>query len=242
MDDLARRHQIHGVQPVLPVPDVATAVDWFCRTLGFALDFVLGEPPEYARVKLGDRSWGDPVYIHLRATAETLRAGGSEIRLHAAHDIDALFQHVRAGGAEIMEPPTDRPWGLREFIVLAPGGHEIVIGQPLDEPLPEARPRAVIAAYRPRPGCDEALEQLVRAHVPGLQRMGLATDRAALIMRAADGTLVEAFEWASAAAIDTAHRHPEVQAMWERFDTLCEHRCLKDLAEAQGLFAEFTSV
>jgi len=241
VDEIARRHQIHGVQPVLPVPDVAAAVDWFCRTLGFALDFVLGEPPEYARVKLGDRSFGDPIYIHLRATAQPIEPCG-QIRLHCGADIDGLHRHVRSVGAEVLEPPTDRPWGLREFSLLAPGRHEIVIGQALDEPLTEATPRAVIAAYKPRPGCEEALLQLVRAHVPGLQRMGLATDRAALIMRAADGTLVEAFEWASAAAIDAAHRHPEVLATWERFEAVCEHVSLRQLAEAQGPFAEFQAL
>lgn len=241
MDEIARRHQIHGVQPVLPVPDVAAAVDWFCRTLGFGLDFVLGEPPEYARVKLGDRSWGDPIYIHLRATAQAGQRGG-EIRLHCGDDIDGLFHHVRGSGAEIVEPPTDQPWGLREFIVRAPGGHEIIVGQPSDEPLVEATPRAVIVAYRPRPGHEDALLQLVRAHVPGLQRMGLATDRAALIMRAADGTLVEAFEWASAAAIDAAHQHPEVQAMWQRFEAVCEYTTLRHLPETQGPFAEFHSL
>ena len=32
---LAKHHQLHGVQPVLPVPDVAAAADWFVRVLGF---------------------------------------------------------------------------------------------------------------------------------------------------------------------------------------------------------------
>ena len=40
MGDLAHQYQIHVVQPVLPVPDVAAAADWFVRVLGFDVDFL----------------------------------------------------------------------------------------------------------------------------------------------------------------------------------------------------------
>lgn len=237
MNTLARTHQIHGAQPVLPVPDVTAAADWFCRTLGFALDFLHGDPPLHGRVKLGDRSWGDPVYLHLRHLAPPVPA--AEVRLHVGHDLDGLHRHVVARGAEVAVPPTDRPWGLREFVVVAPGGHRLCLGQPIGEAAVEARPRAVLASFRPRPGQEDALLAVVREHVPLLQRLGLATDRASLVMRAADGTIVEAFEWTGAAAIDAAHRHPEVLALWQRFEAACEYTSLKDLAEAKHPFAEF---
>ena len=80
----------------------------------------------------------------------------------------------------------------------------------------------------------------VRRHVPTLQRLGLATDRLPTTLQAADGTLLEVFEWASAQAIQAAHAHPEVQAMWAEFDAACEHVALSQLPEAQQLFAEFT--
>jgi uncharacterized glyoxalase superfamily protein PhnB len=241
MTDLARHHQIHGVQPVLPVPDVAAAAEWFGRVLGFTVDFLHGEPPVHGRVKLGDRSWGDPVYLHLTQAAAPIRPCG-EIRLHVGHDIDGLYRHVQASGAEVDAPPIDRPWGLREFVVVAPGGHRLCLGQPTGADSPDVAPRAVIASFKPKPGMDAALLEVVREHVPTLQRLGLATDRASLIMRAADGTVVEAFEWASSAAIDAAHRHPEVLAMWQRFEAACEYTNLKDLPEAQQPFAEFRAL
>jgi len=107
---------------------------------------------------------------------------------------------------------------------------------------PAARPRAVLACFRPRPGQEAALLAVVHEHVPTLQRLGLATARPSLVMRAADGTLVEAFEWVSSAAVDAAHRHPEVLAMWQRFEAACEYTSLKDLAESQHPFAEFESL
>ena len=112
---------------------------------------------------------------------------------------------------------------------------------PAPQAMPAAEgPRGVIASFKPKPGQEAALLAVVREHVPRLQRLGLATMRPSLIMRAADGTLVEAFEWANAAAIAAAHHHPEVLAMWGRFGAACDYTALVDLAEARHPFAEFT--
>ena len=240
MAALAKHHQLHGLQPVLRVPDVAAAADWFVRVLGFELDFLIGEPvARHSRVKAGDGSWGVPIHIHLsRHDGPIVPCGAT--RLHVGHDIDALHAHALAQGATVLQPPTDQPWGLREMVLQVPGGHRLVLGAEAGHVHDEAPPRAVIACYRPRPGMAAALLDTVRRHVPTLQRLGLATDRAPTLLQAADGTLVEVFEWASSAAITAAHAHPEVQALWAEFDATCEHVKLSQLAEAQQLFAEFT--
>jgi quinol monooxygenase YgiN len=103
-------------------------------------------------------------------------------------------------------------------------------------------PRMVIVAYRPKPGKAEVLLSEVRDHVHLLRSEGLATDRAPLVMRAKDGTLVEVFEWASPAAIEQAHGNPRVQAMWARFAECSDYAPLNSLAEAGDLFAEFEAV
>ena len=236
---LARQHQIHGVQPVLPVSDVAAAADWFCRVLGFELDFLHGEPAVHGRVKLGDRSFGDPVYIHLSRTEGAIQPCG-ETRLHVGHDIDGLHAHVLANGGTVLLAPTDQPWGLREIVVQAPAGHRLVLGAEIHHKSSHELPRPVIACYRPKPGHEAALLDLVRSHVPTLRRLGLATDRAPISMRAADGTLVEVFEWASARAIEAAHDHPEVHTLWAAFGAACEFVKVSQLAESQQLFAEFS--
>lgn len=128
---LARRHQIHGVQPVLPVADVAAAVRWFVDVIGLEPDFITDEtPPRHARVRCGDGSWGQPVYIHLaRHDAE---ADGplqtAEVRLHLGHDVDGYCAAVSAAGAQVVAPPEDMPWGLRECVLQTPDGHVLVFG------------------------------------------------------------------------------------------------------------------
>jgi hypothetical protein len=100
-------------------------------------------------------------------------------------------------------------------------------------------PVMVIVAYRPRAGKEALLLELTRQHLPVLRAQGLATDRPSSVMRAADGTIVEVFEWKSQAAIDSAHSNPAVAQMWKRYAEACEYVPLKDLKEAANLFAAF---
>jgi hypothetical protein len=100
-------------------------------------------------------------------------------------------------------------------------------------------PRVVIVAYRPKPGKGDVLLAEVRDHHHLLRSEGLATDRHPIVMRAADGAIIEVFEWASPAAIEEAHANPRVQAMWSRFAKCCDYVPLASLEEAANLFAEF---
>jgi catechol 2,3-dioxygenase-like lactoylglutathione lyase family enzyme len=45
-------------------------------------------------------------------------------------DLDAAFEKVRAAGAEIVQEPTDQPWGTRDFAVRDPSGNMVRVDQP----------------------------------------------------------------------------------------------------------------
>jgi len=45
------------------------------------------------------------------------------------HDLDAAFEKLRAFGAEIVEEPTDQPWGARDCAVRDPSGNLVRIDQ-----------------------------------------------------------------------------------------------------------------
>ncbi len=106
----------------------------------------------------------------------------------------------------------------------------------------EATERMVIVAYRPHSGAEQPLLELIREHILVLRQEGLATDFTPLVLRAADGTLLEMFTWQSEEAIASSHHNPAVQALWERFGTVCEYTPLAGLPECQGPFATFTPV
>jgi catechol 2,3-dioxygenase-like lactoylglutathione lyase family enzyme len=45
-------------------------------------------------------------------------------------DLGASFEKVRDSGAEIVQQPTDQPWGTRDFAVRDPSGNLVRIDQP----------------------------------------------------------------------------------------------------------------
>ena len=100
----------------------------------------------------------------------------------------------------------------------------------------------VIVAYRPKPGKENELVDLVRSRVPTLRKEGLVSDRVPTIMRSRDGTIIEVSEWKSREAIDAAHKNSNVLAMWNKFFALCDCIPLNTLAEAKEMFAGFEPV
>jgi hypothetical protein len=99
-----------------------------------------------------------------------------------------------------------------------------------------------IACYKPRPGCEQALLELVRDHLRPLRAEGLVTDRAPIAMRARNGTIVEVFEWVSQEAIAGAHANPVVRDLWKRFEAVCSYETPSNIAEFQNMFSNFEPV
>lgn len=97
--------------PELPVADLERAREYYCRCLGFERRWSF---PEIASVARGE------VAIFFR------RANGAiapqAFWVHAP-DLEGAFEEMRGAGALIVEPPADKPWGLRQFTVRDVDGH-----------------------------------------------------------------------------------------------------------------------
>lgn len=102
--------------------------------------------------------------------------------------------------------------------------------------------RIVIAAFKPKPGMEDELKQVIAGRLPLLRRLGLATDRVNITMRSANGTILDVSEWVDDAAIKRAHETPEVLELWERFDACCEYAKLESLEEIHQEFPGFDAV
>lgn len=74
--------------------------------------------------------------------------------------------------------------------------------------------------YRPKPGTEEQLLELIRKHGPALQSTGLIVGGLPTIYRATDKRsgdkfFIETFAWRDEDAPEAAHQMPEVMAVWE---------------------------
>ena len=98
------------VIPVLAYDDVAKASDWLCRAFGFK-----------ERLRIGDHRaqlvFGDGAVILIRGT----NARGAVLMRVA--DANAHHEQAKKTGALILQPPTDFPYGERQYNAEDIGGH-----------------------------------------------------------------------------------------------------------------------
>lgn len=62
-----------------------------------------------------------------RTIAEMMAKGTYAIILMATNDLDGTFQRVQASGAEVVQEPTEQPYGVRDCAVRDPAGNLIRI-------------------------------------------------------------------------------------------------------------------
>ena len=97
----------------------------------------------------------------------------------------------------------------------------------------------VISSYKPKPGKESKLLEVVKTHDPILRSLGLAAERTVHIMKSGNGTILEVFEWVSREAIEASHKNPEVHKMWKEFEDCCQYESLVNLDESRRPFSEF---
>lgn len=109
--------RFEAVNPVLPVKNVTTAIQFYTGRLGFCLDFQDSkDDPRYAAVSR------DGVELHLQwhDASEWDRIERPMLRLKI-DDVDALFEEYRQRGfLESRVAIRDTPWYTREFAFFDP--------------------------------------------------------------------------------------------------------------------------
>ena len=117
---------ITRTQFVLAVPDLEKSSTFYRNVLGFTIydmapgwlryerdgcSIMAGE----CRDALPPRELGDHSYFGY----------------FVVDDLDAMYGRLVAANAEILKPPRDEPWGMRELALRTADGHRIMLGQPV---------------------------------------------------------------------------------------------------------------
>ncbi|MCB0096133.1 MAG: GNAT family N-acetyltransferase [Caldilineaceae bacterium] len=117
-----------SAQPVLLVHDVRESAHWFRDKLGFRIDFLYGAPPRHAAVSRGDWTGRMVTFqLALIPPAPAITPAGY-IYVMVGTNIDQLFDQYQSAGVDIVAEPVSQPWGMREFTIRDPNGHELRFG------------------------------------------------------------------------------------------------------------------
>ena len=64
-----------------------------------------------------------------RTIAEMMAKGSYATIILATGDLDGVFEKLQASGAEVVEEPTEQPWGVRDCAVRDPAGNLVRINE-----------------------------------------------------------------------------------------------------------------
>jgi uncharacterized glyoxalase superfamily protein PhnB len=123
-------HELHGVEAVLLVSDVAATIAYYRDTLGFHVDFEVGSPPIHARVSSGNRDGPSAARIRFEHSAMAVTPS-CYLYIHVGQRLGDLFAVYRERGVEIVSEPRDRPWGLRQFEIQDCNGYRLTFAAEL---------------------------------------------------------------------------------------------------------------
>jgi len=122
------------VVPVLSYPDVRAAVAWLTAAFGFVERTRIGESHR-AQMSIGTD--GAVIVAELRGDHRESETGGTHLVRVVVEDVGAQFERVEAHGARVLEPPTEREYGERDFTVADPAGHRWQFAETLRDVAPE---------------------------------------------------------------------------------------------------------
>src|SRR5262245_51602142 len=104
-----------SVVPVLVYEDVAKVVDWLCQVFGFTERLRAGPPGgtvSHAQLTVGESA----IMCGRQGGDFTTPKGGGVSQYVVVHvdDVERHFERAKQGGARIVKPPADMPFGERQ--------------------------------------------------------------------------------------------------------------------------------
>jgi catechol 2,3-dioxygenase-like lactoylglutathione lyase family enzyme len=123
------RRNVTQITPFLHVPDFQAAIDFMTQILGFTV-----------MVRMANLAYLDREGEGIRILCEPLQFVPGNRRYNVyidCNDVDALYKELKPKldllPKRDVKGPIDRPYGMRELMILGPDGNYIVFAQPFDE-------------------------------------------------------------------------------------------------------------
>jgi uncharacterized glyoxalase superfamily protein PhnB len=107
--------------PILSVTDLAEALEYYERVLGFRVGWKWGEPPHLASV------CRDQVEMSLSQSSEP-KVAMSKVYFQMV-GVEEYYSDLITAGAKVAVHLADRPYGMRDFKIVDPSGNELSFGE-----------------------------------------------------------------------------------------------------------------
>jgi uncharacterized glyoxalase superfamily protein PhnB len=120
-------------QALLPHDDPDATLTFYRDTIGFevrndveyrGMHWITVGPPPARHVHRAVPAGGHPWHHRGRARIAEMMAKGTYASINlATADVDGTFERLQAGDAEVVQEPTDQPYGLRDCAFRDPAGN-----------------------------------------------------------------------------------------------------------------------
>jgi uncharacterized glyoxalase superfamily protein PhnB len=122
--------KLDRVAPSITTNDLEKSLAWYRNVVGFTLE----EPFERdGKLVGGQLRAGNVVFLlgqdDWQKGRDRKKGEGFRLYLMTTGDIDALAKGIVARGGTLDQPPTDQPWGMRDFSMTDPDGFKITFAK-----------------------------------------------------------------------------------------------------------------
>ena len=122
--------KMSDASPSFTADDLEKSLAWYRDVLGFSV----GEEWERDGKRIGAELRAGSVSFMIgqddwKKGRDRRKGEGFRIYCTTTQDVDALAAGIQARGGTLDDPPTDTPWGTRDFSLTDPDGFKITIGR-----------------------------------------------------------------------------------------------------------------
>lgn len=114
--------KLAGAATIFVVKDIAASIVHYRDVLGFIVTFEYGAPLFYACL------CRDEVALHLLAAHRTSRLPGNGAICVFVDDVDGIHAELVTRRANVLKPPQDYDYGMRDFDVVDLDGNHLTFG------------------------------------------------------------------------------------------------------------------
>ena len=127
---------LNSIEAQLFVRNMKSSCDFYANKLGFAVEFIYGDPPNYGQVirdnaRLNLKLVSEPVFVGDVRNREHLLS--ASITVATANEIKQLFLTCQASEVSFHQPLKKEPWGARTFIVSDPDENLVLFAGPASD-------------------------------------------------------------------------------------------------------------